>query len=81
MSDLPAIELNDDLAVAVVIDLFELADVACRFSMSVKCRERIKRASFSISERFRRRVRSSLRCAQSSEHLKGVGRGSFETIA
>lgn len=28
--DLPAVQLNDDLAVAVVIDLLELADVACR---------------------------------------------------
>ena len=37
---LPAIELNDDLAVAVVIDFFELADVAwCEYIQSVDVAE------------------------------------------
>ena len=31
---LPAVELDNDLAVAVVVDLLELADVACRNRMS-----------------------------------------------
>ena len=29
MMCLPAVELNDDLAIAMIIDLLELADVAC----------------------------------------------------
>lgn len=32
--DLPAVKLDDDLAVAVVVDLLELADVACNRCVS-----------------------------------------------
>lgn len=38
VSNIPAVQLNDDLAVAVVIDLLELANVACASAMLVKCR-------------------------------------------
>jgi len=39
--DLPAVELDDDLAVAVVVDLLELANVACKMPMSAGCRDRL----------------------------------------
>jgi len=35
---LPAVQLDDDLAVAVVVDLLELANVACALHVS-ECRE------------------------------------------
>ena len=41
---LPAVELNDDLAIAVVVDLLELANVAC-ILLSTCVLRRIKRAS------------------------------------
>lgn len=37
LEDLPAVKLDDDLAVAVVIDLLELSDVAYDRKMSVCC--------------------------------------------
>jgi len=42
---LPAVELDDDLAVAVVVDLLELADVAWRGYMLVGMLRVIKHAS------------------------------------
>lgn len=51
--DLPAVELDDNLAIAVVIDFFELADIACDVR-SVCCR----RLNDALHRRIRERVRS-----------------------
>lgn len=40
-ADIPAIELNDDLAGAVVIDLFELTNVACGRMSVMRCCDRL----------------------------------------
>ena len=42
---IPAVQLDDDLAVAVVIDLLELANVACDMHCQHVMSEKIKRAS------------------------------------
>ena len=47
LQDLPAVKLDDDLAVAVVVDLLELADVACSTLCQHEMSRLIKRASFS----------------------------------
>jgi hypothetical protein len=75
---LPAVELNDDLAVAVVVDLLKLANVAWKMNIS-KCRGGLNvplQSSF-----IRRRVRSF---ASNSISRTLKGRWSwrqYETIA
>lgn len=64
-----AIELDNDLAVAVVIDFLKLANVAWT-ELSV-CRNRLNDA---LQRGIRQRVRSLHAIAQSSGHLKGKGR-------
>lgn len=71
LQDSPAVQLDHDFAVAVVIDLLELANVACS-RQSQPMSRKIKRAS--SASIIGRRVRSSP-LSQSPEHLKGVGRG------
>ena len=44
---LPAVELDDDLAIAVVIDFLELADVACKKYMLAGLLREFKHAFFS----------------------------------
>lgn len=67
---IPAVQLDDDLAVAVVVDLLELANVAwiqisiCRERLNVPHQPKIPKTCKILA----------VKC-QSSEHLKGVGRG------
>ena len=74
---LPAVELDDDLAVAVVVNLLELANVTWACFVSA-CRKNLK---VPLQPKVPRTCKILANVSQSPEHLKGVGRGAFETIA
>jgi len=67
--NLPAVQLDDNLAIAVVVDFLELADIACIQIPVSEMLRKTKRASFSQYP-VRRRVRSFAKISI-SRALKG----------
>ncbi len=74
VGDVPAVELDDDFARAVVVDFFEFANVACEKS---KVSDVARRLNVGLQMGVRERVRSSHGVGYIG-HLKGKGRVVFK---